>query len=113
MRGIKSDCNLSAIVHITPQSEYKETRTSNSDIPSPQCHGSTPLLCPTIFDFTNQSQRIKHSPLKILLIKPGFLLQNHLQYSLKRIRTEGGLPTSRRKRLERRFPKRKAPTSLI
>src|SRR5258708_7802936 len=49
----------------------------------------------------------------IPLIKPGFLLLNHPQYPWKRIRTEGGLPTSKGERLELRFPKRKAPIFLI
>src|SRR5258707_13473869 len=76
-------------------------------------HDSILPLCPAIFDFTNQFQRIKHSPLKIPLIKPGFLYQNRPQYLWKRIRTEGVLPTSTSERLERRFPKRKAPIFLI
>src|SRR5258708_2179803 len=80
MGGILIDQNFCYIVHTTPLPDYKETRTSTSDIRSPHYHGSILLLCPTIFDFTNQCQRIKHSPLKILLIKPGFLLQNHPQY---------------------------------
>src|SRR5258706_11132866 len=117
MGGILIDKNFIFFVHTTPLPDYKETRTSTSDIRSPttmtpSCLSVLPF-CPAIFDFTNQFQRIKHSPLKIPLIKPGFLHQNHPQYFWKRIRTEGVLPTSSSKRLEQRFPKRKAPLFLI
>src|SRR5260221_12266634 len=91
----------------------KRTPDSNLGHTKPHYHDSILPLCPTIFDSTNQFQRIKHSPLKIPLIKLGFLLQIHPQYLWKCIRTEGVLPTSSSKRLERRFPKRKAPLFLI
>src|SRR5258708_6700127 len=103
----------STIVHTTPLPEYKETRTSTSDIRSP--NAMTPPYFSVLQYSTLQTnfQRIKHSPLKIPLIKLGFLFQNHPQYFWKRIRTEGVLPTSMSERLERRFPKRKAPIFLI
>src|SRR5258708_14800604 len=101
------------MVHTTPLPDYKETWTSTLGYMKPHYHDSILSLCPAIFDFTNQFQRIKHSPLKIPPIKFGFLLQNPPQHLWKHIRTEGGLPTSKGERLKWRFPKRKAPIFLI